>query len=337
MSRRVAGGRPRRFHAGRADGAANASIHAHADSRASSGELWLTIADIAVVVTSVDPELRIRFPAELNRFSARAAAPDVRIEAAWRTLTPECGGTLVFDSGAAWRLYSTEDSYLFRFFSTNLGTTPYHVARFDRNFRSGQVFLHRPFFGRRRVVNPLQYPLDELLLLHILSRGKGAEVHACGLVEAGNGYLFAGHSGAGKTTMARLWERHPGVTVLSDDRIVLRQIDGRFWMYGTPWHGEAGLAQPIRAPLKQVFLLRHAAENAVAPVAGAEATARLFSCTFPTFHDRGGLAFTVEFCDELLKTIPCADLGVVPDDRIVGVVRRHAAGASAPPPPAWRA
>lgn len=304
--------------------AASAVVGPRGGAGRSSGGLYLRIADICVAVTSIDPELRIRFPAQMSRFGVPAAAPDVHIEAAWRNLAADRDGTLLFDSGAAWRLYSTGHSYVFQLFATNLGTTPYLIGRFDRTFRSGKVFLHRPYFGRRRVVNPLQYPLDELLILHMLSRGRGVEVHACGLVQGGKGYLFAGHSGAGKTTMARLWKREPGVTVLSDDRIVLRRIDGRFWMYGTPWHGDAGLALPARAPLTQVFLIRHAAENAVVPIAGAEATARLFSCVFPTFHDRRGLAFTVGFCDELVQTVPCADLGVVPDDRIVGVVRRRA-------------
>jgi hypothetical protein len=333
VSRRLAGARSRRLPATRPGATASASIRARADAGAASGALCLSIAGISVAVTSGDPDLHLRFPGNLTRFSAPTSAPDVRIEAAWRDLTAECDGTLVFDSGGTWRLYATSDSYLFQFFAASLGTVPYQVARFDRDFRSGQVFLHRPFFGRRRMVNPLQYPLDELLIVHMLSRGKGVEVHACGLVEAGNGYLFAGHSGAGKTTMARLWEREPGITVLSDDRIVLRQIDGRFWMYGTPWHGEAGLAQSARAPLTQVFLLRHAAMNAVLPISGAEATARLFSCTFPTFHDRGGLEFTVGCCEGLVRTMPCAELGFVPDDRIVGVVRRHASGTLAPPTP----
>jgi hypothetical protein len=33
--------------------------------------------------------------------------------------------------------------------------------------------------------------------------------------------------------MARLWKDVPGVTVLSDDRIILRKMDGRIWMFGT--------------------------------------------------------------------------------------------------------
>ena len=72
---------------------------------------------------------------------------------------------------------------------------------------------------------PLEYPLDELLLQGLLARGRGAEIHACGIADgSGRGLLFVGQSGAGKTTMARLWEGERGITVLSDDRIILRRV-----------------------------------------------------------------------------------------------------------------
>ena len=71
-----------------------------------------------------------------------------------------------------------------------------------------------------------------------------------GLVDPeGRGHLFVGQSGAGKSTMARFWAGREGVRILSDDRIILRQIRGEIWMYGTPWHGEARHALPEKARL----------------------------------------------------------------------------------------
>ena len=97
-------------------------------------------------------------------------------------------------------------------------------------------------------------------------------------------YLFVGQSGAGKTTMARLWLAEPGAVILSDDRIVLRsELDG-VWMYGTPWHGDAPLASPRRARLARLFFLRHDTSNAITSVSGSRAAARLFAASFPPFH-----------------------------------------------------
>ena len=73
-------------------------------------------------------------------------------------------------------------------------------------------------------MNPLEYPLDELLWIHRLSMGEGVEVHGCGVIAPdGRGLLLTGHSGAGKSTSSRLWSQHDGARVLSDDRIILRR------------------------------------------------------------------------------------------------------------------
>ncbi len=296
-----------------------------AEPKPSFGEVCLAIADISISITSVAPDMKIHPGAEMSRFRVPRLKADVNLEASWQNLTAECGWDRIFDSGGSWKLFAEDGCYLYQCFAATLGPVPYAIARFNRDFNFGEVYLHRPHFDPGQAVYPLQYPLDELMMLHILSRGSGVEIHACGLVDiSGNGYVFAGQSGAGKTTMARLWERERGVTILSDDRIILRRTDGHYWMYGTPWHGEAEFAQPQRALLKKVFLLRHGSENAIVRKTGAEAAAHLFSCTFPTFYDRGGLEFTLGFYEELIKNIPCYELSVVPDYRVVESLRQHA-------------
>ena len=56
--------------------------------------------------------------------------------------------------------------------------------------------------------------------------------------------------------MARLWAPDADVTMLSDDRVVLRAEGSQIWMYGTPWHGDGGFASPARVPLTAMFLLK---------------------------------------------------------------------------------
>src|SRR4030095_7414071 len=93
------------------------------------------------------------------------------------------------------------------------------------------VTLHvAPF--RAGSPRPLAYPLDDLVFQHHLARAGRLVVHACGLVVDGGAVLFAGASGAGKTTTARLWSRlRPGTRVLSDDRVV---VDQALLAHGTP-------------------------------------------------------------------------------------------------------
>src|SRR4051812_7654599 len=223
--------------------------------------LFLRIADITFALVC-EPRMMTRIDGTARKFLVEETETDARVRATWGDLSDETGGELIFDSGALWRLYRQESDYVFHFTTPYFGATPYKTARFNDDFSEGEVTLHRPYFADRDGVNPLEYPLDELLMLNLLAQGRGVELHSCGLVdETGAGYLFIGQSGAGKTTTARLWEREPQVRILSDDRIIVRREAGAFWMHGTPWHGEGALALPERAQLKRIFFLKHGERN----------------------------------------------------------------------------
>src|SRR5262249_61420120 len=132
---------------------------------------------------------------------------------------------------------------------------------------------------------PLQYPLDEVLMVHALAQGKGVEIHGCGLLDSsGRAYVFAGQSGAGKSTLARLVVDHPGVTLLSDERIVLRTDRDRIRVFGTPWQGDGHHSSPLSGDLAAVFFLTKCATHLVTPPGGQRAPARLFPSPFLPFH-----------------------------------------------------
>jgi hypothetical protein len=138
-------------------------------------------------------------------------------------------------------------------------------------------------------------------------------IHGSGVVDAdGRGTLFAGQSGAGKTTMARLWLSEPGVKILSDERVVLRQEGDVVWMYGTPWHGDGRISNPGRAPLDRICFLRHAARNQMTALAPTETIARLFSCCFPPFYDAAGLDDVLGSLERIAARCRSVELGFVP-------------------------
>jgi hypothetical protein len=300
---------------------------------------FLRIADITIALHTDDPEMKIQVDGGIRGFLVDETNPDVRVRAAWGNLskgirgypfealakgkglfsqTSVREGEKLFESGAVWQLYQGNGSYFFRFTSSPHDTIPYKIACFDHEFTSGEVHLHHPRFKPGQPVYPLEYPLDELLTINLLARGRGVEIHACGVIDStGNGHLFVGQSGAGKTTMAKLWQNEKGIEILSDDRIILRQIDQRFWMYGTPWHGEARLASPARAPLRWVYFLHHGQKNEFLPTKGAQAIARFFTSSFVPFYYPAGLEFTLGFYEEVTKEVPCYELRFAPDERVM--------------------
>ena len=73
-------------------------------------------------------------------------------------------------------------------------------------------------------------------------------LHACGLVRNGKGYLFAGPSESGKTTIAGLSK---GLTLLSDERLCIKKNGDAFLAYGMPW----GKGENMCAEVKYIFFL----------------------------------------------------------------------------------
>ncbi len=227
-----------------------------------------------------------------------------------------------FTSGGLWSAYTSVAGTRFYFSSPAIGPLPYKAAWFDPSFERGHVVLNRACFREGSAVFPLEYPLDELAMMHRLALGQGVEVHALGLAdEDGSGYLFLGHSGAGKSTTARLWMDQPGVNLLSDDRIILRKHDGAYWMYGTPWHGDAGVASAGRAPLSAIFFLEQAPCNELAAIPAPMAAAEIFARAFVPYYLEGGITFTLGFLDQITRSVPCSILRFTPTQGAVEAVR----------------
>ena len=224
-------------------------------------------------------------------------------------------GKCLFDSGLVWSLHRDDGALRIECRSPQIGPTPYKYAVVDDALTHAEVFA-------TGLADPLEFPLGELLFNALLTQRGAIEVHACGVIENGEGTVFLGNSGDGKTTTARLWQRsNPHAELVSDDRIILRPHDGVWWMYGTPWHGEAEICSPSRAPLRRIFALDKASSNAVTPLSPAQATARILACAFPPFHDAQGMSAFTAIAAALATSVPVARLSFVNDPSAVAFVQ----------------
>jgi hypothetical protein len=147
----------------------------------------------------------------------------------WTERLGPAAGQQLFDSGSLWQLYEDGAEFQFDFRAPILGMQSYKRLFVDRQFRKARLQMSTQCFaGTGYAVAPLEYPLDELLIMHRLTQEKAIELHSCGIVRPdGTGNLFVGHSGAGKSTTTRLWTAREDVEVLSDDRIIVRRDDDR--------------------------------------------------------------------------------------------------------------
>lgn len=254
---------------------------------------------------------------------------DLRLEAELADLSREAPSSGDGPGGKLWTETRADGQTKFSLRTPDLGDTPYKVAAIHEGWRSGRVLLNRSFFAGQATANPLAYPLDELLFVHLLSRNNGVELHSCGVaVDGDRGFVFAGQSGDGKTTMARLWAKEGGARVLSDDRVILRYEAGTYWVYGTPWHGEATYAENARVPLSALFILGRSPSNRFIPLSPAEAVALLFARAIVPFREAEAVESVLGFLSDLVMRVPCEGLDFVPSAAVCGEVVSRFDGGS---------
>jgi hypothetical protein len=286
---------------------------------------FLRIADITIGVRYADPSLCRELPEAVSRFAVDdASTADVTLDVDALHGALPVPARMLFDSGAVWRLYADVGSgYRIDCSAEMFGDEPYKLALFDGDFTRGRILIRKAAMADN-TMHPLDYPLDEVLVANLLGRGRGVELHGCGIIDVdGRGHLFVGQSGAGKTTTARIWTAHvPGVEIVSDDRVIIRETGGVLRLFGTPWHGEAALSTPSSAPLAGVYLLQQADATELVARTPADAAALLFGCTFPLFWDSDALGFTLQMLDRIATTVPVRTLRFTPDAGLIDVVRR---------------
>ncbi len=97
----------------------------------------------------------------------------------------------------------------------------------------------------------------------ILEKYNGFFLHCSCLEKDGEAYIFTANSGTGKSTHARLWREVFGdsVTMINDDKPIIRYIDGKFYIYGTPWNGKHSISNNIKAPVKVIYFLSQSKDN----------------------------------------------------------------------------
>ena len=176
------------------------------------------------------------------------------------------------------------------------------------------------------LASALSYPLDEILVLYRLnSDSRGVIVHSAGGSIQGRGIVFPGVSGAGKSTLADLLEPRSGNRLFTDDRSVLRQDNGKWHAYGTPWPGDSELARNERVPLEALVFHTQAERTEIRPMSIADGMRRLLpTCSIPWF-DKKGTQRGLDICERILQDIPLYELLFTPDQTAADAVEEFAA------------
>ncbi len=135
--------------------------------------------------------------------------------------------------------------------------------------RQGDVTALRLSEGYRETVSARTI-LESAGLFDLLADFGMLILHSAYIVTPqGQGLLFSGPSGVGKSTQAELWRQYAGAQVINGDRSLVRPGDGT--VHGILYSGTSGICRNVSTPLRAIVLPVQGAENRVYPLRPKEA------------------------------------------------------------------
>ena len=172
------------------------------------------------------------------------------------------------------------------------------LALFSHDHSRGEMYHDetvKEVYRRGNLPSLTLFSTDQILLARVLADRKGCYVHSSGVILDGKGFLFVGHSDAGKSTMARMLKGR--AEILCDDRVIVREWPDGMRIHGTWSHGIVPDVSPNCAPLKAILLLEQSRENCLVPVNDQKTIARkMLACLVKPL-------VTVDWWDKMLPLI----------------------------------
>jgi len=197
------------------------------------------------------------------------------------------------------------------------------------NFRRGDFdATWNPRTGQGRITQcPNPYSIDTVLrITHslVLAEQGGFLLHAASAIRNNHAFLFAGVSGAGKTTMSRI--APADATVLTDEISYVRRSDAKndksYIAFGTPFAGElARIGANTFAPLETLYLLVQGPENRIAPISKIDAARAIMRHVLFFAEEKDLVARVFDSVLEFVSRVHVAQLIFTPDARAWELIR----------------
>ena len=187
------------------------------------------------------------------------------------------------------------------------------LARYDKGYRfsmmrEGKTFLLVKEDGSNVVESNLgKYEVADPSLVRfgiwimfgiIMAPLRAIAIHSSIVVKDDSGVLCLGESGTGKSTHTRLWrENIEGAKLLNDDSPIIRMIDGKCIIYGSPWSGKTHCYVNKCVPVRALMRLSQAPHNKIYRLPALSAICAILPSCPPAF------AYDSTLQDEICNTV----------------------------------
>ena len=188
------------------------------------------------------------------------------------------------------------------------------ILETDADFSHGKVALNGNFNMRTFGLN------NALMMMYAFAAADRDTLlmHASVIRKDGIGYLFLGVSGTGKSTHTGNWLRYiPGTDLMNDDNPVVRFINGKAIVFGSPWSGKTPCYRNIEAPIGAFVQLKQAPYNKICRQSVIESFASLLTSCSVMKWDAHVYRGVCDGVTRMIETVPTYLLENLPDEDAV--------------------
>jgi len=194
------------------------------------------------------------------------------------------------------------------------------VAMLDETFSHWKVYSE----ATDTKISPLKYPFGPIMMHYMSLKSDAVMMHASCVFDGRKARIFTGFSGAGKSTMSKLWSA-AGNGIVNDDRLIIRKSENGYSVYNTPMY-YADI--PKMAPLSALYIISHSPENKMKKLSGALAISKVMAFCIQNNFEKQFIESRLSFFSELCASVPVYELGFVPDGRVVNFILANEKGGN---------
>lgn len=182
-----------------------------------------------------------------------------------------------FDTGNGDTTVDRLDNGGYQYVIKEINGTDCCLLETDKDFHNCKCALNGNY-------NMRSFGLNNALMLIFAFAGSRSQVlliHASLVRQGEYGYAFIAKSGTGKSTQVSMWLRYlPGCDLMNDDNPIIRIVEGKPFIYGSPWSGKTPCYRNVKVRLGAITRIDRAMTNSIEKLSPIEAfTSFLPSCS----------------------------------------------------------
>jgi hypothetical protein len=260
---------------------------------------------------STNPQHDVHIKVHSGRFNLPAEAERVF----HAPFVEETGGRLIEINPDFWSVWKHKSELYIRTIFPLSVNTKNAVLKFSLDKMEWDLWMETD----RKEIDPLEYPLDGLILYYLTVLSNDIFIHASGVNYTDKGFLFTGISGKGKSTMAGLWNSI-GAQIIHDDRLIIRNTADGYWMFNTPVYENDN---PLDSRLDRVFIIEHGHENKLIHIRESSAVSQVMANCIQHTWDAGIISRLSLSISEMCRIIPVYRLLFRPDRSVTDLILKN--------------